>query len=107
MLFEDSTLIGTTIKNSFEVNGGELVLTNLKMEFENVDERRVSNLVIFGESGGYLNVLKTSIDNIMTDGDRPLFGDGHASEITLTKCKFNQINIGHSSTSNFANNIIG
>ncbi|KAA6368206.1 MAG: hypothetical protein EZS28_036268, partial [Streblomastix strix] len=107
ILFEDNTLIGTIIKNSFEVDGGELVLSNLKLEFENNNERRVSNLVNFGELGGKLRVLKTSIEQVITDGDRPLFGNGLASEISLTNCKFNQVHIDHNGTSNIADNIIG
>ncbi|KAA6393070.1 MAG: hypothetical protein EZS28_011401, partial [Streblomastix strix] len=107
ILFEDNTLIGTTITNSFEVDGGELVLSNLKLEFENNKERRVSNLVNFGMLGGKFLVLKTSIEQVITDGDRPLFGNGLASEISLTNCKFNQVRIDHNGTSNIANNIIG
>ncbi|KAA6372921.1 MAG: hypothetical protein EZS28_031552 [Streblomastix strix] len=107
LAFVDNILIGTTIRNCFEVDGGELILSNLKLEFEINDERRVSNLVNFGELGGNLHVQKTSIEQVIIDGDIQLFGDGIQSQISLTNCKFTQLHFDRISSSNFASNIIG
>lgn len=106
--FKDSTLIGTAvIENCFEINGGELILNNLKLEFEIISERKVSNIINFGEYRGYLNVLDTSIDNVLVQGGRPLFGDGVESEMSLTNCNFNQVYFDHDSASNLIDNITG
>ncbi|KAA6365036.1 MAG: hypothetical protein EZS28_039437, partial [Streblomastix strix] len=76
VLFQDSTLIGTTmIRNCFEVNGGELVLANLNFEFQETNNRIASKIVQFGQFGGYLHVIDTSIERIAISGGTSLFGD--------------------------------
>ncbi|KAA6400924.1 MAG: hypothetical protein EZS28_003546 [Streblomastix strix] len=108
VLFQDSTLIGTTmIRNCFEVNGGELVLANLNFEFQETNNRIASNIIQFGKFGGYLHVIGTSIERMAISGGTSLFGDKDATKISFTNCKFNQLFVVHSDIPNTDNSIIG
>ncbi|KAA6385533.1 MAG: hypothetical protein EZS28_018940, partial [Streblomastix strix] len=107
MIFADNILVGSNIKNCFEVEGGELVINNLKLDFENSIERRISNLISFGELGGYIHVEKTQLDDIIIEGGRALLGNEYTNGISLVNCKFNKLRLDHSSNSNVEGNIVG
>ncbi|KAA6369737.1 MAG: hypothetical protein EZS28_034736, partial [Streblomastix strix] len=87
--FIDNTIIGTTeIGRNFEINGGELIITNLKLEFKNINENIVSQLVSFSNNGGHLQVRKTQIADVTFRRGNSLFGADNANTISLVDCKF-------------------
>ncbi|KAA6368130.1 MAG: hypothetical protein EZS28_036343, partial [Streblomastix strix] len=105
--FKDNTIIGTTeIGSIFEINGGELIITNLKLEFKNINEKMVSQLVSFSNNGGYLQVRKTQIANVTIRKGNSPFGDDNANTISLVDCKFSHIHIEHNDTYKETNHIV-
>ncbi|KAA6372019.1 MAG: hypothetical protein EZS28_032454 [Streblomastix strix] len=107
LIFKDNTISTTAVVgNCFEIDGGSLLITNLKLDFKTVGERRVFNLIKFGELGGYLQVHKTYIEGI-TVGGKPLFGDERATGISIRKCQFKHVQIDKSNISNNVDTIVG
>ncbi|KAA6355311.1 MAG: hypothetical protein EZS28_049162 [Streblomastix strix] len=65
LVFNDNTIASTAVVgNCFEIEGGQFLITNLKLDFKINSERRISNFVQFGKHGGYLEVHKTSLEGI-------------------------------------------
>ncbi|KAA6339474.1 MAG: hypothetical protein EZS28_052611, partial [Streblomastix strix] len=85
-------------------DGGELILDNLKLEFHD-NQRKIMNLIQFSDIGGHLRVLKINIERMNVIGGKPLFGDKHATDISLSKCKFNNILVDNKGI--FIDNFVG
>ncbi|KAA6361143.1 MAG: hypothetical protein EZS28_043330, partial [Streblomastix strix] len=104
--FENNTIIGTRVIGScFEVDGGELIISSMKLEFQNNNEIMVSKLVRFTNNGGYLQVMKTRIEDLTVGGGNALFGDENANMIQLVKCRFSRLIIDHNESKKERNNI--
>ncbi|KAA6402436.1 MAG: hypothetical protein EZS28_002031, partial [Streblomastix strix] len=86
--------------------GGELIITNLKLEFKNINENIVSQLVSFINNGGHLQVRKTQIADVTFRRGNSLFGADNANTISLVDCKFSRIHIGHNDTYKETNHIV-
>ncbi|KAA6399037.1 MAG: hypothetical protein EZS28_005437 [Streblomastix strix] len=94
IMFKDNTLHGTAIiGNCFEITGGELTIQNLKLQYENSAQKRISSIISFSDLGGYLHVIGTTIDDVFVEGDKHIFDYERTTEIQITNCKFTKIQI--------------